>query len=197
MRVSVVERWPITMSASQTQDYDEVKVPGYLIPASLGFSAVAIGFLFWLIYGNSGNTSYDVSFLAPVNACLNAASAVCLFAGFAAIRSGRSNRHRNLMLAALGFSALFLVSYIIYHTFHGDSKFLGQGAIRPFYFAILISHIVLSVFALPMILITVGLSLTKRFKIHRKWARWTFPIWAYVSVTGVLVFLLLKIFGQG
>ena len=188
---------PTVMSVLPTQDYDEVKVPGYLIPGSLGLSVVAIGFLFWLIYGNSGNTSYDVSFLAPVNACLNAASAACLFAGFAAIRSGRSTRHRNLMLAALGFSALFLISYIIYHTFHGDSKFLGQGAIRPFYFAVLISHIVLSVFALPMILVTVGLSLTKRFKIHRKWARWTFPIWAYVSVTGVLVFLLLKTFGQG
>ncbi len=183
--------------SSPPTEYSDVEIPRYLIPGSLTLSVVALGFLFWLIYGNPGSTAYDVAFLAPVNACLNAASALCLFLGFAAIRSGRVTRHRNLMLAALALSALFLVSYIIYHTFHGDSKFLGQGAIRPFYFAILISHIILSVLALPMILVTVGLSLTKRFKIHRKWARWTFPLWAYVSVTGVLVFVLLKVFGQG
>lgn len=175
----------------------DVDVPGYLIPTSVGLSTLAVGFLFWLIYGNSGQTTYDVSFLAGVNAALNTASATCLCFGYLAIRRGLTERHRNFMLAALGFSALFLISYVIYHTFHGDSKFLGQGLVRPFYFAILISHIVLSVFALPMILVTAGLALSKKFKVHRKWARWTFPIWAYVSVTGVLVFVLLKLFGQG
>lgn len=194
-----MERLAQSMTAQQTTTTEvrPVEVPGYLIPASLGLSTVAIGFLFWLIYGNPGNQSHDVAFLAPVNAGLNAASATCLFAGYLAIRRGLTTRHRNFMLAALTFSALFLVSYIIYHTFHGDSRFLGQGIVRPIYFAVLISHIVLSVIALPLILITVGLSLTKRFTIHRKWARWTFPIWAYVSVTGVLIFVLLKTFGQG
>ncbi len=185
------------MTVQQTNEIRPVDVPGYLIPASLGLSTVAIGFLFWLIYGNQGSQSHDVAFLAPVNAALNAASASCLFTGYLAIRRGNTTRHRNLMLAALAFSALFLVSYIIYHTFHGDSRFLGQGLIRPIYFTVLISHIALSVVALPLILVTVGLSLTKRFPIHRKWARWTFPIWAYVSVTGVLIFVLLKTFGQG
>ena len=117
--------------------------------------------------------------------------------GYLAIRRGRWKHHRNLMLGAFAFSSAFLVSYIIYHYFHGDSRFLGTGAIRGFYFAILISHIVLSVVALPLILVTFGLSLTRRFAVHKKWARWTFPIWTYVSVTGVLVFLLLKKFGAG
>ena len=176
--------------------YEKVDIPKFIIPTSLALSAVAIGFLFWLIYGQEGSTAYDVSYLAGVNAFLNACSAVCLFAGFAFIKKKNWKVHRNFMLAALGFSALFLVSYIIYHTFHGDSRFLGEGAVRLVYFFILISHILLSVICLPLILITVGLSLTKRFVIHKKWARWTFPIWAYVSVTGVVVFFMLKIFGS-
>jgi putative membrane protein len=178
-------------------DYQRVDMPRYIIPTCLGLSAVAALFLFWLIYGREASTGYDVSYLSAVNATLNAASAISLFAGLAAIRNKNWKLHRNLMLLALLFSALFLVSYIIYHTFHGDSHFLGQGWIRPVYIFILISHIVLSVVALPLILITVSLSLTRRFAHHKKWARWTFPIWAYVSVTGVAVFVLLKSFGSG
>ena len=166
-------------------DYNRVDMPRYIIPGALGFSVVAAAFLFWLIYGREASTGYDVGFLSAVNASLNAA-----------IRKGNWKTHRNLMLLALLFSALFLVSYIVYHTFHGDSKFLGEGLIRPIYFFILISHIVLSVVALPLILITVSLSLTRRFSHHKKWAKWTFPIWAYVSVTGVAVFVLLKTFGS-
>lgn len=185
------------MTVNAHKGPDEVQIPGYIIPASLGLSAVAIAFLFWLIYGNEGNGSFDASFLAPLNACLNAASATCLFAGYRAIRAGNWKLHRNLMLGALTFSALFLISYIIYHFFHGDTKFVGDATVRLIYIAILISHIVLSVIALPLILVTVALSLTKRFPIHKKWARWTFPIWAYVSVTGVLIFAMLKTLGSG
>lgn len=177
-------------------DYNRVDMPRSIIAGALGFSVVAAAFLFWLIYGREASTGYDVGFLSGVNASLNAASAISLFAGLAAIRKGNWKTHRNLMLLALLFSALFLVSYIIYHTFHGDSKFLGEGLIRPVYFFILISHIVLSVLALPLILITVSLSLTRRFSHHKKWAKWTFPLWAYVSVTGVAVFVLLKTFGS-
>jgi putative membrane protein len=175
---------------------NNIEIPPYLIPGSLGLSAVAVGFLFWLIYGKEGTGGFDASFLAPLNAALNAASATCLVAGYQAVRARALTRHRNLMLAALTFSALFLISYIVYHTFHGDSKFLGTGAIRPVYFFVLISHIVLSVVALPLILVTVSLSLTRRFAVHKRWARWTFPLWLYVSVTGVLVFFMLKAFGQ-
>ncbi|MFA5508945.1 MAG: DUF420 domain-containing protein [Vulcanimicrobiota bacterium] len=177
-------------------DYQKVEMPRVIIPVAVGFSVLAVGFLFWLIYGREASTGYDVAYLAGVNASLNAASAFCLFAGFFAIRGGHWKRHRNFMLLAVFFSALFLVSYIVYHTFHGDTRFLGQGLIRPVYFFILISHIVLSVVALPVILITVSLSVTRRFAQHRKWARWAFPLWAYVSLTGVAVFFLLKAFGS-
>ncbi len=176
--------------------HDDVNIPRFIIPGSLALSGLATLFLFWLIYGNKGSETYDVSFLAGVNAGLNASSALCLTIGYLAIRRGQWKIHRNFMLGALTLSALFLASYIVYHAFHGDTRFLGQGWIRPVYFSVLISHIVLSVVCLPLILVTVSLSLTKRFRIHKKWARWTFPIWAYVSVTGVLIFLLLKIFGS-
>lgn len=185
------------MSVQTHENPESVTVPGYIIPTCLALSGVAITFLFWLIYGNEGSQHWDVAFLAPVNASLNAASALCLFSGYFAIRHKKLERHRNFMLGAVFFSALFLISYIIYHTFHGDSKFLGEGWVRPVYYFILISHIILSVVALPMILITVTMSLTKRFPIHKRWARWTFPLWAYVSVTGVTVFLMLKTFGAG
>lgn len=171
-------------------------MPRGVVPVCLTVSALAALFLFWLIYGRESSTGYDVGYLAAVNASLNAASALCLFAGFAAIKAARWKVHRNFMLGAFAFSALFLVSYIIYHTFHGDTPFQGTGQIRTFYFFILITHIVLSVLALPMILITFTLSLTGRFPLHKRWARWTFPLWAYVSVTGVLVFFLLKYFGM-
>lgn len=181
--------------SSDSVPYGRVDIPKFIIPSSLGLSAVAITFLFWLIYGNEGSSTYDVSYLAGVNATLNACSAFCLVAGYLAIRAKNWKTHRNFMLAALGFSALFLVSYIIYHTFHGDSRFAGIGTVRYIYLFILASHVILSVVCLPLILITVGLSLTKRFPIHKKWARWTFPIWAYVSTTGVVVFFMLRIFG--
>ena len=96
------------------------------------------------------------------------------------------------MLGAVVFSVLFLTSYIVYHHFHGDTPFPGQGFIRPVYFVILISHIGLSIIALPMVLTTLYYAGTRQFQTHRKIARYTLPIWLYVSVTGVAVFLFLK-----
>lgn len=183
------------MSESSSQ-YQQVAIPKQIIGGSVSLSLVVVAFLFWLIYGRESQTDLDVSGLSVVNACLNATSATCLVAGYLAIKKGQWRAHRNLMLTALFFSSLFLISYIIYHTFHGDSLFLGQGLIRPIYFFILITHIVLSALALPLILVTVSLSLTKRFKPHKAWARWTFPIWTYVSVTGVLIVILLKVYGS-
>ena len=180
----------------ESVDYQDVSIPKTLLLSCLAVSALAVAFLLWLIYGRESTSGQDVSFLAPVNASLNALSASCLALGYRAIRAKNWQLHRNLMLAALGFSSLFLVSYIIYHALHGDSKFLGEGFIRPVYFSILISHIVLSIVALPLVLISVALSLTKRFSHHKKWARWTFPVWSYVSATGVVIFFMLKIFGS-
>ena len=99
--------------------------------------------------------------------------------------------HMVFMICAFVFSGLFLVSYIIYHYFHGDTPFPGSGAIRPIYFSILISHVLLSIIALPLILITFLFSLKGQFAVHKKVARVTFPIWMYVSVTGVIIYFML------
>jgi uncharacterized membrane protein YozB (DUF420 family) len=117
--------------------------------------------------------------------------AFALVAGFVFIRTKRIKAHRTAMFVAFVFSTLFLVSYITNHALHGDMRFHGQGLIRPVYFDLLISHIGLSVLALPLILITFFLSLSGRFPAHRRLARWTFPIWLYVSVTGVAVYAML------
>ena len=98
------------------------------------------------------------------------------------------------MVAATGTSLLFLVGYILYHYFHGESRFLGQGFIRPVYFFVLISHIVLSAVQVPLILLTHLFAWTGKFSSHRKVARWTFPVWLYVSTTGVAIFAMLRIF---
>jgi putative membrane protein len=98
------------------------------------------------------------------------------------------------MLGAVGSSALFFVSYVVYHSFHGDTKFLATGFVRPVYFFVLISHIVLSVVVVPMILTSLWLSFSGRMATHKRVSRWTLPIWLYVSVTGVLIFAMLKLF---
>ncbi len=163
----------------------------------IAISILATAFLFWLIYFKepSAQTLSFVGMLPAVNASLNALSACCLVCGFFFIKRNNRVAHQRFMVAALVFSALFLVSYLVYHNFQGDTPFLGTGVIRPIYFFILISHIVLSVFALPLALITVFFASQASFRNHRKIARYTFPIWLYVSVTGVLVFYLLKNFG--
>lgn len=159
-------------------------------------SALAMAFLVWLIYFKSAATTElkFVVYLPYANATFNALSAICLFMGVRAIKNKNLEKHKKLLLAAFVFSTLFLVSYIIYHNFHGDTKFMAQGFIRPIYFFTLISHIVLSIPALPMVLITFALGLLDKKTTHKKWAKWTFPIWMYVSVTGVLIVILLKTF---
>ena len=159
-------------------------------------SGIIIGFLLWLIYfkGASDRLSTATSVLPAVNALLNGLSACFLTAGFIAIRKRRINVHRRFMVAAIISSALFLITYIVYHNAHGDTPFQGTGFVRPIYFFILISHISLTTVALPFILVTFFFALTSRFDAHRKIARFTLPAWLYVSVTGVMIFFLLKIF---
>ena len=154
-------------------------------------SVVAIGFLFWLMLRGTDPAGLDLSFVPAVNATLNATSATLMVCAFVAIKKGNRALHRRLMSLALVASTLFFVGYSAYHYAHGDTHFTGQGAIRSVYFAILISHIALSVAVVPMVLLTVYFAATKRFEKHKKIARWTFPIWLYVSVTGVVVFLML------
>ena len=184
-------------------DYQPLQVP-FLRSAGtaraltfiLSFSAVVVAFLFWLIYFKpaQGYSSRFIGALPAVNATLNGVSSLLLVAGFVAIRRRNINLHLRLMFAALVSSALFFVSYVVYHHFHGDTKFTGVGTIRPVYFFVLISHIVLSVVVVPLILTSFYLSLAGRLTAHRKLSRFTFPIWLYVSVTGVLIFAMLKLF---
>ncbi len=163
------------------------------IPAILALSATVAAFLIWLIYFRERTITPDWALSLPLaNAIFNSISAICLVFGYVNIRRGNRIVHKRFMLSATTSSGLFLVSYITYHYFHGDTKFPGQGLIRPVYFSILISHIGLSMVALPMIFATLWYSLTGQFRFHRRIARWTFPVWLYVSVTGVLVYLILR-----
>lgn len=160
-------------------------------------SAAVIGFLFWLIYFKTGAAVDNqgwVSNLPAVNALLNTLTATLLVIGYIFIKKNRRDLHTKAMLAATFTSACFLISYVTYHHFQGDTKFLATGMIRPIYFFILITHILLSIVQVPLILTTLYLAFVKNFTRHKKFARITFPIWLYVSVTGVLIFIILKSF---
>lgn len=158
-------------------------------------SAAAFGFLVWILFfRDSGDqqNSDALSFLPAVNASLNGLSALCILCGIVAIKTGHRKVHMSLMISAIVLSAVFLVSYITYHTIHGDTKFVTEGTIRTVYFGVLISHIGATVFALPLIFSAVFFAATKRFELHKKVTKFTFPIWLYVSVTGVAIYFLLK-----
>jgi putative membrane protein len=133
----------------------------------------------------------DVSALPWLNAILNGSTAVLLVIGYILIRRRQINRHRTVMITAFALSSLFLVSYVILHTVAGSTKFLGQGWIRPLYFIILISHIILSAAVLPLALTTLYQGWVRSFRQHRRIARWTYPIWLYTSISGVVVYLIL------
>jgi uncharacterized membrane protein YozB (DUF420 family) len=129
--------------------------------------------------------------LPTLNAALNSLSAALLFSGYAFIRRKNIGAHRACMLAAFASSTLFLVSYLIYHYQVGSVPYQGQGWIRTAYFTILISHTILATAVVPLALVTLVRALRERFPQHRRIARWTFPVWLYVSVTGVIIYLML------
>jgi uncharacterized membrane protein YozB (DUF420 family) len=133
----------------------------------------------------------SVSDLPLVNASLNGLATVLLIVGYVCIRRHRITAHRTAMVAAFATSVLFLVSYLIYHAHAGSRPFPGQGPIRVVYFLILISHIVLAATIPPLAGITLWRAYRRRFDRHRKIARWTLPLWLYVSVTGIVVYLML------
>lgn len=172
------------------------RTPLRIVVGIIGVSALASLSLAWLVYFHAPTdvAGTHLTFLPALNAVLNTCCTVALIFGLFFIRHREITAHRNSMFTAFLFSSLFLVTYITNHAMHGDMRFLGQGVIRPIYFALLISHIFLSVVALPMILITFYLSLSGRFPLHRKLARYTYPIWLYVSVTGVIVYAMLAVY---
>lgn len=162
----------------------------YLAIASA--SVAVLVFLFWLIYFKEAADSSSLSwvgYLPTVNASFNSLTTLLLIMGYVKIKNGEKEAHVKCMLAAVASSGLFLISYIIYHHFQGDTLFLTTGFLRPIYFFILISHIILSVALVPMVFVTLYHAFLKHYETHKKIARITFPIWLYVSVTGVLVYI--------
>jgi len=132
-----------------------------------------------------------IRYLPSVDAALNAASAILLTLGFFFIRQKNIRAHKSCMLAAFATSMVFLACYLTYHYFHGTTHFLGEGAVRSFYFALLGSHTVLAALIVPLALTTLYRAWRKRFPQHKRIARWTLPIWLYVSVTGVVIYWML------
>lgn len=168
-----------------------VKAP---LAAIIGVSLVATLFLFWLIYvhppADAQATHY--TFLPNLNALLNGLAAIALLMGYYFVRTRRIAAHKTAMFTALVFSSLFLISYIANHALHGDTLYPVHDAVYyRAYLPILISHIILATLGLPVVLITFYLSLSGRIPLHRRVARWTFPLWLYVSITGVVVRVML------
>jgi uncharacterized membrane protein YozB (DUF420 family) len=138
----------------------------------------------------------DINSLPTLNAILNATSGILIVAGFIMIRNKRVSAHRACMISAVVTSTLFLISYITYHSYHyyhgvGVTRFVGTGASRPIYFTILTTHTFLAVVTVPLVLVTLSRAIKNQFARHMRIAKWTFPIWLYVSVTGVVVYLML------
>lgn len=145
-----------------------------------------------VLFGMPKIEGYDCSFLPPIYATINGITAVLLVVAFIAIRGGNQVLHRRVMKTCICLSALFLVLYLIYHITTESTSFGGEGAIRYVYFFILITHILLSIGVIPFVLFTFARALSGNFKSHKKLARYTFPLWLYVSVTGVLVYLMIS-----
>ncbi len=159
----------------------------------IGTLSVAVpGLVALLLYLPKGELGFSVRALPGVNAIINASVSVLLVLGLIFIRRGQIAAHRACMLSALGLSVLFLLSYVTYHYAADETRFGGTGWIRPVYFFILITHIVLAAAVVPLALFTVLRAWQERFDRHRRLARITWPIWLYVSVTGVLVYLMIS-----
>ncbi len=170
--------------------------PRPVVGAIIVVSGLAVSFLLWLLYVHHASADFAGRwmFLPALNALLNGLCAITLCVGLYFIKHHKIEAHRRSMLLAFAFSSVFLVSYIVNHALHGDTIFPGHGPVRTLYLSILASHVILSIVALPMVLTTFFFSLTGRFAMHRRIARVTFPIWLFVSLTGVVVFVFLKAF---
>ena len=161
--------------------------------ASAALGATISATLLWLIYVRTPSApgAEQLAWLPAFNAACNATSATLLTAGFFAIRRRNVALHMRLMLGALASSTFFLAGYVTHHAVHGDTMFHGTGAVRSVYFTILISHTVLAAATVPLVIVTLTFALRGRFDRHRRIARITWPIWMYVSVTGVVVYWML------
>lgn len=157
-------------------------------------SAAALSLLAWLLLfkGGEPGSTVNLRFMPAVNAGLNSLSSVLLVVGYVFIRRKNWMMHERSMVAAFASSALFLVGYLAYHYVHGDTKFAGEGLLRSVYLFILASHVILSILVFPLVLVTFYFSFTKQLTKHRKLAKIVLPTWLYVSVTGVVIFFMLR-----
>lgn len=153
---------------------------------------VVVALLFSVKLKDFGYNVEPLSFLPPIYATINGITAVVLVAGVLAIKNGNRKLHERLMTSAIALSVAFLVMYVAYHMTTDSTKFGGEGSIKIVYFFILISHIILSIAVIPLVLITYVRALAERFDRHKKIAKITFPIWLYVAVTGVVVYLMIS-----
>lgn len=135
-------------------------------------------------------------YLPLINSFLNFICTILLLIGFILIKNGKKETHQKVMISAFVVSSLFLINYLFFHFNVGSVKFLGQGFIRPVYFTILITHIVLAAVILPLVLITFSRAIRKKFELHKKIARITWPIWMYVSITGVIIYIIMAAYGS-
>lgn len=159
-------------------------------------SVAALALLAWLLILRApAEETAAFAFLPALNASFNALSTTCIVLGLLAIRAKRRTVHRALMLSALGSSALFLGGYLFHHYIHGDTPFPAEHPLRPAYLVILASHVLLSAIAFPMVLWTFSLAFREQFARHKRFAKWTYPLWLYVSATGVVVFVMLRLAG--
>jgi putative membrane protein len=169
-----------------------LRTPVSVVVGILAVSTFASALICWLVYYHAPTdvAGTHLRSLPLVNAVLNSLATLAIITGYVEIRQRRVLQHRASMFFAFFFSSIFLASYLVNFALHGETKFNRLNPWWPFYWRLLASHIVLSVIALPLILITFFLSLSGRFPVHRKVARWTLPIWLYVSVTGVVVYIM-------
>jgi putative membrane protein len=160
--------------------------------AIVSVAVPSLVFFLFYIKPPSVTVGYNVGILPAFNASLNFITAILLCCGYYFIRNRHVKSHRLCMITAFILSALFLISYVTYHSIAKETHFGGEGTIRYIYFFILITHIFLAAIIVPLVLITLVRGLSKRFDRHKKIARWTFPLWLYVAITGVIVYLMLK-----
>jgi putative membrane protein len=169
----------------------ELKYRKWIIILSVAIPIV-VAILFGIKLKDFGFNVEPLTFLPPIYATINGFTAVLLIAAVIAVKNGKLKLHENLMKVAIGCSVAFLAMYVAYHMTADSTKFGGEGIIKTIYFIILISHIVLSIAIIPMVLITYVRALAQRFDKHKKLAKITFPIWLYVAVTGVVVYLMIS-----
>jgi putative membrane protein len=169
----------------------EKKLSKFIIAVSI-IIPVVVAILFGIKLKDFGINVEPLSFLPPIYATTNGITAVVLVLAVFAIKNGKQKLHEQLMTLAIALSVAFLVMYVAYHMTSDSTKFGGEGAIRYVYFFILITHILLSIAIIPLVLITYVRALAERFDKHRKIAKITFPLWLYVAVTGVVVYLMIS-----